>query len=772
MSCNTNLTCVDDARLNQLLSAAPPVNGIAAVEVAPHPFGNALYERELRVYFYRNFPAMLLTQPSAFSFTGGERIPGFTLAVQHISGSGKVLTLRLNQAGDFSDYTLHVSNPNLDPLFDCYTFNFQVDCPRLADCCTECPPAPPPPPDPPIDYLAKDYQSFLRELLDFLPTRVPAFNESSEADLAVTLAELFAYAGDQLSYYQDAVSNEAWLSTARQRLSVKRHARLVDYRMHDGLAARAVLFFNVVIPTVIPQSLAVSTNDPDPSRRVIFETDESATCWPELTEIQPWAWLGTDCCLPNGATQADLAGNLTQLAPGQLLLLEEILGPVPKADGTLAWAPEAADPAHRQAVRLTSVTPLTDNLAPGGPQLVTRVQWRPEDALNWPACIVAGGQTVTVFRGNLVRASNGKTVANETVDPTTMTLIQGPLTWLYNGGQTSQPWTWLFPPDPINPRAAVSSVQLTVNGITWNEQESLLSSQANDPDFVVDTDDQGRGILRFGDSQLGRLLPDNATVVATYRIGNGIGGNVGSETLVRPVLPLPGGAVSVRNPLPAYGGTDPEPIVVVQRDAPQDFMAVQYRAVTADDYAQAAKLVPGVFNAAAEFRWTGSWLTVFVAIDPTGRADLPAGLMAAITTQLDVYRQAGYDLDIRPPDYVPLRIDLTICIEQGYFQADVVAVISDALTAGLRADGSPGFFHPNRFTFGQRLFLSALFAVVQDVPGVRAVHATEFRPLLRPANHELEEGEITVGPFQVLRLDNDPSLPENGVLNLTPEGGL
>src|SRR5207249_3177500 len=42
-----------------------------------------------------------------------------------------------------------------------------------------------------------------------------------------------------LSYYQDAVATEAYLHTARQRISVRRHARLVDYHMHEGCNARA-----------------------------------------------------------------------------------------------------------------------------------------------------------------------------------------------------------------------------------------------------------------------------------------------------------------------------------------------------------------------------------------------------------------------------------------------------------------------------------------------------------------------------------------------------
>src|SRR3712207_7620689 len=49
-----------------------------------------------------------------------------------------------------------------------------------------------------------------------------------------TLVELLAYTGDYLSYYQDAVATEAYLETARRRISVRRHVRLIDYPMHEG----------------------------------------------------------------------------------------------------------------------------------------------------------------------------------------------------------------------------------------------------------------------------------------------------------------------------------------------------------------------------------------------------------------------------------------------------------------------------------------------------------------------------------------------------------
>ena len=90
-----------------------------------------------------------------------------------------------------------------------------------------------------IDYLAKDYASFRRLMLDRLAASAPGAITGHPADPGTMLVELVAGVADDLSYYQDAVATEAYLGTARLRTSVRRHARLLDYLMHDGCNARA-----------------------------------------------------------------------------------------------------------------------------------------------------------------------------------------------------------------------------------------------------------------------------------------------------------------------------------------------------------------------------------------------------------------------------------------------------------------------------------------------------------------------------------------------------
>lgn len=780
MSCKPPILCNDEARRTALSPFNPPHNGIEAVEVIHRDPPDPFVQRLLAVYFFGAIPAKLdNAHLSSFSLTGGVRIPGNSIRFVDATVMAGFLQLTVDRAGDFSDYVLKIDHPDLDPLYSCCRFNFKVDCPNPFDCQLPTPPQPPLPAAPPIDYETKDYASFRRALLDFLPTRVPGFTESSEADLAITLAELFSYAGDQLSYLQDAVANEAYLSTVRQRVSAKRLARLMDFRMHDGLAARAVLHYHVNSPAIVAQGVAVTTRETIAERLIYFETDEAAQCFQEHNAIPPYTWLDTTCCLPRGSTSADLTGKLQNLTPGQMLLFEEVLAQVLDANGKPLTDPaglpvlvaDAADPKRRQIVRLTSVTFFQDPAVTAATQWVTRVTWDQVDALRYDFCLEsdAAGNPATLARANLARASHGQTISNEQLDPNNLTLSQGPLTWL-DPPPPGGPLTLLYPPDVPDPKSGVSTVQLTINGLPWTERESLLDSTSDSPDFVVDTDNDGQGVIRVGDGELGKPMPPNPTLVASYRIGNGIAGNVGADVLTQ-FPATPAGVDFVRNPLPATGGIDPEPIVDVQRDAPEEFKAIQYRAVTAADYANAAAKIPGVSAAVAFFRWTGSWLTVFVAVDPVGREDLPLALQQAVAARLDSYRQAGYDLEIRPPLFVPLQIELEVCVLPEYFQADVQAAVLDALSSGNRMDGTPGFFAPNQFTFGQSLYLSRLYAAVQGVAGVRAVHAVMFKRLNQPDYGELANGYLSVGAFEIVRLDNDRSQPDNGILTLDMEGG-
>jgi predicted phage baseplate assembly protein len=414
---------------------------------------------------------------------------------------------------------------------------------------------------------------------------------------------------------------------------------------------------------------------------------------------------------------------------------------------------------------------------------LVEVTWRAQDALTFPLCLAATLNNgtrlpaVSLARGNIVAADHGRTITEvrEFAQPLggdrqRFTLSHAPLTIV--------PSSRSGPADDTN-----SSVTLKVThtGATddWSQLPSLLTSRDTGRHFVVDVDHRGRGILRFGDGEYGRVLVDATRFDLTYRIGNGPAGNIGAQSIRHVVLsgnPTDPKVLGVYNPLPAVGGIEPETIEEVRQLAPAAFRT-QRRAVTAEDYRDLAKTIPGVAGAVAAFMWTGSWYTALVGIDPADPADLdpdqPSRLAPTLRERvidaLNGYRLAGYDLEVRGATYVPIDIKLTVCVKAGYFRGDVARAV--ALVLAGAQPGTAGLFNPSRFTFGQPVYLSSVYAAAESVPGVESVYATAFQRHGRLPAAELDEGLITIGAWEIAQLDNDANCVENGVLTVTAGGG-
>src|SRR5262249_11507827 len=138
--------------------------------------------------------------------------------------------------------------------------------------------------------------------------------------------------------------------------------------------------------------------------------------------------------------------------------------------------------------------------------------------------------------------------------------------------------------------------------------------------------------------------------------------------------------LNVRNPLPAAGGLDPETIDSVRQAAPNAFRA-QKRAVTPDDYGKMAIVCNDkIQRAMGTFRWTGSWQTVFVSVDPEGSETLQPEVKQSLEQCMESYRMAGHDLEISPAIYVALEIEMTICVKPGYFASDVESDLLEVLS--------------------------------------------------------------------------------------------
>lgn len=863
----------------------------------------------LRLFFLGQAPDLLPANVQIADAAGARAIAVTDVARCHQADRERdeCVMVLLERAGDYGAYILRLVDldaagkptdqplSGFDPRYAQLTFRFAAACPGDLDCAPEPPAAAPEPEAPAIDYLAKDYASFRQLTLDRLALIMPEWRERHVPDVGVALVELLAYVGDQLSYYQDAVANEAYLGTARQRISVRRHARLVDYRLHEGCNARTwvalavkqdlaleagEIFFTTEIPGLPNERTVLHNTDLQPAGYEVFEPllerGPASSALPtslrpeELVQrlyqrgklylfqhhnrIDFYTWGDGACCLAPGATTATLRDGwepitlmhdghehpadprqlprrLRHLRAGDVLIFEEAIGP-------RTGDPADASPARRHAVRLSRVQPANDALyreeVPAEvynphlhthyhtvldlPTPVVEIEWAPEDALPFPLCLSAVGpapecrliEHISVAHGNVVLADHGRRIeqlealgqvpvadlagscvcvgvaGGSALRPARFhpRLAENPLTFsqaLAAGAPASQ----LLRQDP---RQAVPQLELlSLDGPTtrdngepqyrrWQPAPDLLGSGARDAHFVAEIDDRGRAQLRFGNGALGARPAAGEQFIATYRTGSGLAGNIGAETIRHVVLRgsrLASDAIVPRNPLPACGGCDPEPIEQAKLLAPDQCRVELLRAITADDYAQIVMrdFADRVQRAAATLSWTGSHAEVCVAIDPRGGAECDPALLAQIAHALERFRRVGHDLRVQPARFVPLAIELRICVAPHYLRGHVKAALLDRLSNRPLAGGQRGFFHPDNLSFGDSVYLSALVAAARGVPGVEHAEVTRLERRMSGAHGEIERGVLSIGLTEIARLDNDPSFPANGTLTLKLEGG-
>ncbi len=354
----------------------------------------------------------------------------------------------------------------LDSRFAEASFTFDVDRPNPVSAAS---PAAPGTAGPQASYLARDYGGLRQLILDRLAQTMPAWTESHVPDIGITLVELLAYIGDDLSYYQDAVATEAYLPTARRRISVRRHARLVDYRLGEGVQARAWVCLAVTdaaelplrdlvfaaVPGLAEGASPVLSGDalrpgaPGPVRcytpvRAGLRPPAVSSAHrgrgpvvavrPAHNEVALWSWGEHDSWLLAGATTAVLADTWTDPAdhgPSGPRSLALRAGDVVVFEATTDRSGiRPPDPDQRHPVRLTAVHASVDRLYD---QPILEITWAEADALPFDLQVSVPGPARTavpcaVVRANTVLVGDGAGVSEQLL-PGQVVLTYPSLTW-------------------------------------------------------------------------------------------------------------------------------------------------------------------------------------------------------------------------------------------------------------------------------------------------------------------------------------------------------
>lgn len=757
-----------------------------------------------------------------FSITGGSRVragtaPGEVQVVSVVAHDGQRLTVRVAPVGDYSTYQLHIQFQNglgdslFDPLFAAIAFKFRPGCFNL-NCAPSWRKGRPTAPKPVIDYLAKDFDSFKHVLINAMRDRVPDWEPTSEVDLDQVILNLLAADGDFLSDYQDRVVQERYWGLARKRVSLARHARLMDYHIHQGNQASTDLVLSVQSEQLLPAGFGVWTGARwQDSGAQIFVTQQALRCHPWLNTLALFTWGNALSSLDAGALYADLALP-APLNPGNLadanqfrdifrreevrsLIIEERLNP---ETGTV----NGRDMNKRQTLHLLAGDAAAETrFDPFSNQHYVRIHWHSDDHLLQRYCVVTRCEGVPVTQvtqlfGNVVTALHGRPYRTVFRAPGAELAPADSAQFIYRDEMHWQTSRWgalcPLPHGPLAYRdtpagggvAPVSSCVCEVAGFLtpWQEQIDLIESQSDDEHFIVETDEQGRSQLRFGARANGRSLADDAEVTVHYQVGRGSVGNVGRDTLTG--FSGPAWLQTVRNPFDVTNGRDPETREVFLRRAPIAYRSVQKRAVTLADYVARAEALPEVSHAYASYAWTGSWRTVRVAIDPAGSHTLSEAVAARIFGHLDAVRLIGEDLEIRLAHFVPLDIHLRVCADASYWPEDLGAILEQEFSDGLTPDGRPGFFHPDLWTFGQALHASQVIGRALAIVGIGRVVSLSMRRWNQgfgPSNttvtinpNALPVAEVDllgVAPYEVIQVANHPDHLEWGRMTFDIQGG-
>ncbi len=822
-------SCLTDPRRDAVRATAGR-NGLDYVEVGEDP-------TRLFAYFLGKLPPELRAAapdlPRLLAIEGGDVITGLRIldvdpVVVADPARDDHLVLHIDREGDHARYTLRlVGIEGIDPHYAAADFNFRLDCASDLDCrpACDCPPAALD--EPRANYLAKDYASLRQLLLDRLALLMPGWKERHVPDLGITLVELLAYVGDYLSYYQDAVGTEAYLGTARRRISVRRHARLVDYLLDEGSNARAWVHVGVDVDTpelalaqlafVTPWRAGLTQEERllrpeqlDALPPSAFEWFEPVTADPARTVVLRaahtrmsfYSWGRRACCLARGTTSAALRDRWRadgtrelQLQAGDVLVFVE-------ARGARTGVEADADPARRWAVRLTRVETDEDPLYPvpaGGGELVQarptpvlRIAWAAEDALPFPLCLSAIGaapecayfEDVSLALGNIVLVDHGRTQPPATLGP--VPALTGDACCECDG----VPSDVLARPAPFGP--VLAQAPLTQREPAPEAGRPAASSLRQDPRAALPAlalVEDGSGAAWTAVRDLLASGPDDRHVVAEIdndglahlRFGDG---ELGRQPAAGSVLQA---HYRVGQGTAGNVGAESITCIVIAGRVVDGVLFDVSNPLPAQGGTEPETLAQARLLAPMAFR--KELLRAITADDYAAIAAKNPGLQGAQAAL--AWTGSWYEADVAIDPWSGAAADpgLACAVEAALYRvrrmghdlrvqpAAYVALMLELavctwpghdhghVKAALLARfvGPGGFFDSDQLTFGQSVALSRIVAAAMTVPGVMCVDVTGFRRYGDASNQEISNGILPLAAHEIAVLANDPDHPDRGV---------
>lgn len=737
------------------------------------------------------------------------------------------LEIEMVEPGGFEPYRLVLDHARLDPLSNTILFDFKQGCETGFDCeaDTDCPGDPLVDVD--IDYLARDFDSLRRALLDFANLRYPDWKEPLEADFGTMMFEIMAAMGDHFAYQQDRTDAETRFGSATQRASLAAHAKLVDYRPFRGSPASGLVSFTAIAGGVVSADSRVWTRIAGDAP-IAFSTLADAWVHPFWNALSAHNPDPSVDCIGHGATSLMLrsAAALAAQTPVGVTRAEFLIGK------RVMLLSDPADPARPRRTVPVTITEFSDFLDPlvltaGNPTFVTEIRWSADEAVpvELPydglsvamnlAEVAAGERVIDYFRigddaalaahqgaiaADLLARMRGLPPAIEREGP--LERIEDGRDILFRYGLAATEGASLRHLPSGLPDIAVAEVvpgalpsplptdDAALFGMfgldtAWSYIDDLLDGDLDSENFTVEPGmwrivqrhqlrfgsfafrdyaaDSG-WTLRFGSGDFGRAPPDGAVLRVIYRTDPGVIANIPSQSLA--LTPPPGTPLSPV--LAALVSDVTNPLPFSNALPPETATSIRTNAPEAFRAEPRRAVRPEDYEAILgklPFVQRANAVTCWTGSWSTDFVAVDPVNSVSLT-------EAQRETVERELDCIRLATRDVRRLDADYLDIDLdIAICIDAVA-------SPGdvieavetalraFLAPDRFTFGTPLIRSALEAATQAVPGVRFVDGIRIRVHGFGDWRDFSEVELVPAANQILRLQDDPDRAAIGILSV------
>ena len=540
-----------------------------------------------------------------------------------------------------------------------------------------------------ISYTTRDFQSIRTELLNYVRTYYPELiQDFNDASVFSVFLDLNAAVADNLHYHIDRSIQETVLQYAQQRSSIYNIARTYGLKLPGQRPSVSLVDFSITVPAFGDKEderyLGILTRGSQVSGAgIIFEniydidfaSPYNAQGFPNRLKIPNFN--ANNVLINYTITKREIVVNgLTKvfkrvITPNDVRPFFELFLPEKNVLGITSVL-------LKNGTEYTNIPSVAEFLSPEN-------RWYEVDALAEDRVFIE--------------------------DPTKVSDQPGIKVGRYI--QTQNRFISEYTPEGFK--------KLTFGGGTNTAQDAL--NQFTTVGATLD-------LQRYTNNlSLGSALTPNSTLFIQYRVGGGLGSNLGTNVInnIGSVSFFVNGpseqtnssvvnSLRCNNVTAAIGGAGVPSIEEIRNYVSFNFSA-QKRAVTVQDYEAIIRNMPTEFGAPAKVAITENDNKILVQIlsyDTSGKLTsiVSNTLKQNLQNYLSNYRMMNDYISIITADVIDLSLDISIVLDSAQNSGQIIADVVDKVSE---------YFNPQVRELGQNVYLSELNSIIQNQTGVLTV---------------------------------------------------